>query len=450
MRLFLVIFVLLMLVLGYIDYLNPSHVTLHLSQNTSFDISIAGLVLFSIAFGGLFVISSAGIRETRNLFLNWKFSRLQKKESKIHEMYTHAVNTFLSKRNKEAIGLFQKILVLKPNHVDSLLRLGNAFRIEKNFNEAIRLHKKAKGLDEQNREILFSLSRDYEECGRYEEAISVLKEAIALDDTDLQALVRLRDVIILLGRWEEAHALQEKVLKNESAFSPQGLKEGRELLLGLKYEVGKSFLENGELDHAKKYFKSAFKMEKNFLPAYIGLGEVLISENKVEEAGEFWEKAFILNGHHTLLFRIEDLYLEMGQPTRIIGFYQSIVRRDPTNVINKFYLGKLYFRLEMIDDAFNLLMSIESYEGRFPDLYKLLGLIYARKGLHAKAVESFKKALHLKESVKVPYYCPHCDYHTVEWSGRCHRCGRWNSYTAFPILEETASQVENPLVISKS
>ncbi|MBI1824059.1 MAG: tetratricopeptide repeat protein [Nitrospirae bacterium] len=449
MRLFLVIFVLLMLVLGYIDYLNPSHVTLRLTQTSTLDISVAGLVLFSIAFGGLFVIFSAGVRETKNLFLNWKFSRQQKKENKIQEMYTHAVNTFLSKKNKEAIGLFQRILVLKPNHVDSLLRLGNAFRIEKNFNESVRLHRKAKGLDEQNREILFALSRDYEESGRFEEAVGVLKEAVALQESDLQALTKLRDVYILLGKWEEAHALQEKILKNEGDFSSQGLKDAHDLLLGLKYEVGKGFLENGELDHAKKYFKSAFKMEKNFLPAYIGLGEVLINENKVEEAGEFWEKAFILNGHHTLLFRIEDLYLEMGQPTRIIGFYQSIVRRDPSNIVNKFYLGKLYFRLEMIDDAYNLLISIENYEGRFPDLYKLLGLIYARKGFPAKAVEAFKKALHLKESVKVPYYCPLCDYHTVEWSGRCHRCGRWNSYTACPILEETSSDTENPIMVAK-
>lgn len=450
MRLFLVIFVILMLVLGYIDFLNPSHITLHLSQTSSVDISIAGLVLFSIAFGGLFVIFSAGIRETKNLFLNWKFSRQQKKESKIQEMYTHAVNTFLSKKNKEAIALFQKILVLKPNHVDSLLRLGNAYRIEKNFTEAIRLHKKAKSLDEQNREILFTLSKDYEDSGRFEEAVGVLKEALSLQESDHQALTRLRDVIILLGKWEEAHTLQEKIMKNESVFSPQGLKEARELLLGLKYEAGKSFLENGELDQAKKYFKSAFKMDKNFLPAYIGLGEVLINENKVEEAGEFWEKAFILNGHHTLLFRIEDLYLEMGQPTRIIGFYQSIVRRDPSNIVNKFYLGKLYYRLEMIDDAFNLLNSIENYEGRFPDLHKLLGLIYTRKGIPGKAVESFKKALQLKESVKVPYFCPHCDYHTVEWSGRCHRCGRWNSYTASPILEETSPQTEIPLFEVKS
>ncbi|MBI1819153.1 MAG: hypothetical protein HY202_03805 [Nitrospirae bacterium] len=435
MRLFLVIFVFLMLILGYVDFLNPAHVALHITQATSIDISVAGLVLFSIAFGGFFVIFSAGVRETKNLFLNWKFSRQQKKESKIQEMYTEAVNSFLSKKNKEAMTLFQKILILKPNHVDSLLRLGNAYRIEKNFSEAIRLHKKSKNLDEQNKEILFALAKDYEEAGRYEEAVSNLREIIAFDESDLNALTKLRDLSVLLGRWEEAHSIQEKIIKSNLIYSAQGMSEAHELLLGFKYEVGKLFLENDDLEQAKKYFKSAFKMDKNFLPAYIGLGEVLINENKMEEAGEFWEKAFLLNGNHILLFRIEDLYLEMGQPARIISFYQSIVRRDPSNIVNKFYLGKVYYRLEMIDDAYNVLTSIEQHEGRFPDLHKILGLIYVRKGKPVQAIDALKKALHLNEVVKIPYYCPDCDYHTQEWSGRCHRCGRWNSYNASPIIE---------------
>lgn len=422
-------------ILGWIEINNPGHIAVRLSQEKAIDISVAGLILFSIAFGGLFVISAAGVRETRNLFLNWKYSRQQKKDSKIQEMYTEAVNTYLAKRVQEAIPLFNKILVLKPNHVDSLLWLGNAYRLEKNLNEAIRLHRKGKYVDDHNREIIFALAKDYEDAGRYEEAINVLKESHFFAENEYNPLSKTRDLLMLTGKWEEAHDLQEKLLKQ----NPKGaasVKEAETLLYGLKYEVGRYFFEAGNMDQAKAYFKSAFKADKNFLPAYIGLGEVLIHENKMEEAGEFWEKAFFLNSNYILLFRIEDLYLEMGQPSRAISFYQNVMRREPNNIVNRFYLGKLYYRLEMIDDAYNLLSGLEDYEGRFPDLHKLLGLVHLRRGNPMKAVTSFKRALHLKEVVRVPYYCPACDYHTHEWSGRCHRCGRWNSYTASPILEE--------------
>jgi len=68
-----------------------------------------------------------------------------------------------------------------------------------------------------------------------------------------------------------------------------------------------------------------------------------------------------------------------------------------------------------------------------PELYKLLGTIYERKEELGKAVAEFKKALGLRKRVVVPYFCPFCDCHTYEWSGRCPRCGAWNSFTVSPV-----------------
>jgi lipopolysaccharide biosynthesis regulator YciM len=99
-------------------------------------------------------------------------------------------------------------------------------------------------------------------------------------------------------------------------------------------------------------------------------------------------------------------------------------------------MGKLYYRLEMIDDAFDTIAEMENTEERFPDLHKILGNIYVRRGQLDLAVEEFKKALNLKKMVVIPYYCPLCDFHTTEWAGRCQRCGEWNTYIATPILNQ--------------
>src|SRR5579884_379031 len=69
-------------VVGYLAQLNPERVTFFITRQTSFEMPVTALILFSTAFGGLLVILSAGIRETRNLFLNWKYARLQKKRPK--------------------------------------------------------------------------------------------------------------------------------------------------------------------------------------------------------------------------------------------------------------------------------------------------------------------------------------------------------------------------------
>jgi hypothetical protein len=93
----------------------------------------------------------------------------------------------------------------------------------------------------------------------------------------------------------------------------------------------------------------------------------------------------------------------------------------------KFFLGKLYFRLEMIDDSFDTLSSLETVEG-IPEMYNLLGELYLRRKQCDRAVEEFKKTLEMKKTLRVPYCCNVCSRADDEWSGRCPECGSWNTY----------------------
>jgi len=49
-----------------------------------------------------------------------------------------------------------------------------------------------------------------------------------------------------------------------------------------------------------------------------------------------------------------------------------------------------------------------------------------------EAVVELKKALHFKKRVVVPYVCTACQQESNEWSGRCRRCGTWNTLVALP------------------
>ncbi|MFY9270396.1 MAG: tetratricopeptide repeat protein [Candidatus Manganitrophaceae bacterium] len=423
-------------IVGYLALLNPEKVIFFVTSQTSYEVPVTVLILFSTAFGGLLVILSAGIRETRNFFLNWKYARVQKKEAQIETYYTEAVNAFLGNRFQDAALLFQKILGLNPNHARTLLRLGKIHRLEKNFNEAIKLHRRARSLDEQNIEVLLALARDLEEAQRFEEAIQHLKEIVHLDEANIAALARLRDLYIRLQQWEEAHPIQEKIMK--LPLSPESSKKERVILLGIKYEIGRILLHRGQHRIAHRYFKKVTELDKGFLPGYIGRCETHLKEGKTKLAAALLERAYQMTGHLILLHRLEDLYLEMGEPEKILQFYRKTIDKDRHNIVLKFYLGKLYYRLEMIDEAFEILAEIDAHIEYFPDLHKILGNLYLRRGEPEAAVEAFKKSLKLKKRVLVPYYCADCDYHTIEWSGRCGRCGRWNTYQADPILVDKA------------
>ena len=444
MRFIIFLFIALIGVIAYLASLNQADLIIFLTKQTSFQIPIVALMLFSMAFGGLLVIAGVGIREIKNVFIQWKVASRQKREARTLDIYTSALNALLAKRLTEAAQLFDQVLEMEPNHVQSLWRLGNLKRLEKNFVEAIRLHRKARTLDDRNLEVLLALAKDLEEAQRPEEAIQVLVDVLKTDAMNLMALTWIRDLYIRLNRWEEAHQSQERIMK--MPLADEEANRERMLYLGIKYELGQFYLSKEMRDQARKYFKGTIRLDRNFLPGYIGLGEASIQEGKLGHAAELWQKAYHLTSNVILLHRLEDLFLEMGEPEQIIQIYQDAVSKNPSDRILRFYLGKLYYRLEMLDDAFEVLSGIDVSEERFPDLYKLMGNLYLRQGDLRAAVEEFKKALNLKKRVVVPYYCPVCDYHTLHWTGRCPRCGQWNTFEASPIVV-SRPQEKQPLKV---
>ncbi len=427
---------------GYIAQLNPGRVTLFLTSGAPYEVSVTSLVLFSSALGGGLVILFSGFYEMKGFVLNWKHTRQKKKQAQIDAYYAEAMNASLAKRYREAIVLFQKIIDLNASHLPTFLKLGKIYRIEGNYVEAIRLHRKARILDERNVEVLLALVSDFEEAKRHEEAIQMLKEILHLDGANLTALMRLRDIKARMSEWEEAHEIQEKVMK---LSLPENVRH-QELacFLGMKYEAGMNLLKSNHLDGARRYFSEAIKFDKEFLPAYMGLADIHTQEGRHDLAVRLLIKAYETTSNLILLHRIEDLCLEMGEPEKILHLYRENILKNSDHVALKFYLGKLYFRLEMVDDAYETLCEIEPQIEYFPDLYKILANLYVRRGDLAMAVDAFKKSLKLKKHVLVSYYCSKCDYHTVEWAGKCDRCAQWNSYQANPIMVERTPQKSPP------
>jgi lipopolysaccharide biosynthesis regulator YciM len=438
-RLLLTVFIVIAAVFLYGNFqeLNQGSVTIRLSPTTSFDLSPAALVLFSMTAGALVVTLLVGVRETRHLILNWRSTRLRRREEKVESLHREGTHAYLSKRIAESIGFFEKALSLNPNHTDSLLWLGNIYRSEENYPEAIRLHRKARTIEERNPEVLLALSRDLEGARRFEDALQTLDEVLKLDQANLTALMRKRDLYMRLEKWAEALEIQQRLVKAGLPHSDQGKEAG--LLVGLTYEAGRQLLERGHPEKARPFFRGAIKRDKGFLPAYIGLGEILIREGKVKNAAEILEKVYKKTGNIILLHRLEELYLEMGEPGEILRIYHEAEARDSHNSVVKFYLGKLYYRLEMVDEAFDLLSTLEGPQDQMADYHKIMANLYLRKQQTDLAVDELKKALGFRKRVVVPYQCRACHLETAEWSGRCLRCAAWNTYVALPWVDASKS-----------
>jgi len=425
-----VILIVAALVVIWLVEINQGPVLINLTPTRSREVALSSFFLAALATGAGLVFLVYLMRDVRRFLRGLRVQREQKRRSKIQELYARGINALLAKRNTEASTFFQRILNIDPNHVDTLLRLGITQLRQKNVQEAIRLHLKAWNLDRDNQEVMFSLAADYEEAKRFDEAVKMYQTIIEKDPSNISALTRLRDIYQRLNSWMELTETQGRLLANPLSVQEQDIE--RRKLIGFKYELARFLLEKGDLERARKGFRGVIKMDRDFIPAYLGLGEVYLEEGKAKEAAELWERAYKMTSSILLLLRLEDLFLKLGEPGKVIEIYQQAVSWKPQDTTVKFFLGKLYYRLEMVDEAFDILTSVDWGDQDFPDMHKLLGNIYLRRGSLGLAAAEFKKALRLKKQIIVPYTCANCEHRTVQWSGRCPNCNKWNTFGVRP------------------
>jgi tetratricopeptide (TPR) repeat protein len=142
---------------------------------------------------------------------------------------------------------------------------------------------------------------------------------------------------------------------------------------------------------------------------------------------EAWEEGYQATGHPIFLTTIEDHFLKEEQPRKAIEALKGAVWRSKKDVLPRFFLGKLYFRLEMLDEALGEFSRLKNRVAYFPALHYHLAKILERHGNYREAIRELEILLVQAEALKVEYVCTTCSKRFPSWSERCERCGEWNS-----------------------
>jgi len=405
---------------------NHEVTTIKVPFGSVYEIPKIALMLLSSAIGFLVTLFVFAIRDTRKFIENWQYQKEQKQGIKVQELYSKALNALLAHNEESARDALEDILKEKPDHIDALLRLGDIAADEDEQQKANTYYQKARNIRPKKLETLFALEGLMEKTGRWAEAMKYLEDILDLDDNNLTAMYKKRGILERQGRWDDLVYLQKAILKHE--HSEKDKKRESQNLVGYKYEYGRYSIESNQLEKAKKAFKTVLRLEKDFLPATLGLAEVMVIEGDSEEAVNLLEKAYEDTHSTIILARLEDLLISLGEPSRLIRIYKNSISKKPNDPVTKFFLGKLFYRLEMVDDAFEILTGIDTAGLLYPELHQVLGNLYMRKNQPEKAVQEFKKAVDIKFSLRLPYCCKQCGYTADEWSGRCPDCKLWSTF----------------------
>ncbi|MBI4824117.1 MAG: tetratricopeptide repeat protein [Nitrospirae bacterium] len=424
-KLSILIFVVFIGLLALFAVSNKEVTTVAVPFGDIYEVPKISLILFSAAFGGLSILLMFLIRDMRRFLTGYKVQKKQKKEDRLHRLYSSALNAILADNEVEAKSSIEKALEENPEYTDALLRAGDIEFTRGAFGEAVSYYRRALSSSPRNLEALFSLAKVMETTGTRSEALGFIEEILDIDPDNLSALYRKRSILELDGKWDELIDVQKSILKYE--YTEKEKQREQSNLLGYKYEQAKDSLEREELERANKEFRAILRMERNFIPAYLGLAETMLRQAEPDDAVNFLEKAYEQTSSAIILARLEDELINIGEPSRIIRVYKTAISNKPEDNMLRIFLGKLYYRLEMIEDAFETLKAIDAQEP-YPELCQLLGELYLRRQQYDKAVQEFRKTMNMKKALRLPYCCGVCGYMAEDWSGRCPGCSSWNTF----------------------
>jgi lipopolysaccharide biosynthesis regulator YciM len=234
-----------------------------------------------------------------------------------------------------------------------------------------------------------------------------------------------RDALIERRRW--ADALEAQTLLLQAAPREERVAE-EATLAGLHYELGRERLEKNDRPAGTAHLKEALRVQPDFVPAALLLGEAHLKAGEPREALRVWERAAD-TPHPALpvLSRIEQLHRGEGRPTRMISLYQDALARQPDNLALAFGLGRVYFELAMLDEAAEQFQKMEVRAPELPLIHAYLGAILERRGQFRDAMEEYRRALRSSDSVEWPHRCAACGAAHSRWVDRCPACRCWNT-----------------------
>lgn len=364
----------------------------------------------------------------------------------------------------KAAAELEAVLTERPEEFMGLLLQGEVLRQQGRASEAVEVHRRASVLYPRSIALLYQMAEDYDAHGEEQVAREIRNRVLRdFPGQGLRIMRRRRDSHLAERDWEEALRWHEKiealVEDRVSSGSPQGDRvsppgspEGasereREagVSLGLTYQRAMTLLEKDRPAEAAQIFRRLLEQEPRFIPAGIMLGEAELYQGNEEHALDEWKRGFTSTGSPVFLQRIEDYFIDAAEPARAIETLRGLIARAENDLLPRFFLGRLYYRLEMHPEAMKMLGSIAERMDSSPTFQYLLARIAQRSGDAPAALSRYHQCVQRLGVPSTTYVCGSCRAKYSEWHDRCEACGTWNSVD-FDIQEEKLSEEELGLV----
>ncbi len=428
-RTYLSILVALLVVvaMGYLTHLNIELLRYPFQVTTERSIPFYALLLgvFLLAFLPTATVSL--IQSVRGDLAVRRERREARQAESLERALRRAVDLQADQQWQRAAEEWAVVLEQRPEDFEVLLRYGEVQRQQGLLAEAVETHRRGTVVHPQSVALLYQLAEDYDARGETEVAREVRNRILRdFPGMGLNVLRRRRNAALEGRLWNDALTYQERI---EALVGKPGatLENAVEIRRGLRYQEGVARMEEERYGEAEVLFLEILETEPRFIPAAIMLGEARLLLERPQTALDTWLEGFERTGSPVFLQRIEDYFIEGADPARAIETLWALIGRVENDTLPRFFLGRLYYRLEMHAEALKVLESVRDRIENSPTFHYLLARIHHQAGHLDKALQAYVACAQQLRVTSTEYACRVCHAEYPDWDDRCNRCGSWNS-----------------------
>lgn len=388
-------------------------------------IKIQSVILLAFLLGFLLNILYTGIMEVVRLVRGLNDSADTRLVKRISERMQDARDLVAHGLPREAQGILESILEQRREYIPARMLLGEILIKTGSSEEAVKLYGAICADEPDQVEARYQLAEALMAVRNSEASVSVLNK-LAADHPKkaLRAWRRLRALHMDAQRWEQAMEAQKKLQSHFSADLTQGEKaQGA----ALAYQLGMAKVEEDQFKDAAQIFQQVLKDEPDFVPAYLSLGRCMILQDQESQGVEIWLEGFRKTGEGTFLQELEDYFIQLGRPEDGLAVMRRVAATSKHATTAKFFLGKMLYRLEILDEALDLFQEVRSQVVYSPILFFFMAKIHSRRARLDAALNEYRQLLRNLGVLKLRYECAVCNHRTQDYSDRCESCGSWNS-----------------------
>jgi tetratricopeptide (TPR) repeat protein len=418
-------FAALIVVAGYVVFLNPEPVTVHVTPSRVATWPLAGVLLGSFALGAFLVGGVALTRATTRRWHRWRAERRARGVARQQAVTARARELVWAGDYEQARAELLRNDGGIPSDAGRLALIAESHLQEGNPAEARALLEEGLlrlGLEPH---LLALLAEAAERTGDLRGAADALERARGAQPESPRLARRLRDVYGAAGRWPEALALQGDILLR--VHQPATLATEEAVMRGLRYQAA---LGEPDDNRAARLLVGLAREDPDFIPAWVSAGDRFDAAGRRFAARRTWERGARHRPAAVLLERLERFHEREHKPERTKKLYQRLARRHPESAVVPLMLARLLLVRDALDEAAEVLSSLPATVAAHPLVHILWGELHRRRGNHSLAADTYARAFGTDPDMLAPFRCTNCRRSSATWEGHCPECHRWGTLEA--------------------